>query len=259
MSGSSGLPDWRDAAAYDPLLQAERCAFAWEWLRRSADYRRAATDGLRTPDKGDGFRLEQPDAAQWGLHVFEDPFLPALHARPVWSSARHAFVLRATAERSRPGADSLELDHLLHLATLVEAPTGERLLLSDGRRAVRLDVEGAGLREGPVRLEYRIHGFAAAEAPLTVLRRLAALASTGRFSGKLHPPDRRSRRQILLLRAHDALAAGADQRTIAGELLSERAARANWRFEAPSLRSQAQRLVRGARLMSAGAFWPMLQ
>jgi hypothetical protein len=34
--GPSGF-DWRDAAAYAPLLEADRSLFAWEWLRRDSD------------------------------------------------------------------------------------------------------------------------------------------------------------------------------------------------------------------------------
>ena len=64
---------------------------------------------------------------------------------------------------------------------------------------------------------------------------------------------------MLLLRAHDALAAGADQRDIAEALLSREAAQPKWRVGAPSLRSRAQRLVRGARLMAAGGYRELLK
>ena len=36
------MPDWRDAAAYEPLLEADRSLIAWEWLRRDRGYREAA-------------------------------------------------------------------------------------------------------------------------------------------------------------------------------------------------------------------------
>jgi hypothetical protein len=63
---------------------------------------------------------------------------------------------------------------------------------------------------------------------------------------------------VLMLRTWDALTAGADQREIAGELLSRTAVAPRWRSREPSVRSQAQRLVRLARLFSAGGYRVLL-
>jgi hypothetical protein len=38
----SGLPDWRDMAAYSPLLAVGRQGFAWEYLRRNPEFRAQA-------------------------------------------------------------------------------------------------------------------------------------------------------------------------------------------------------------------------
>lgn len=57
-----------------------------------------------------------------------------------------------------------------------------------------------------------------------------------------------------MLRASDALAAGADHREIAAVLLSEEARQPRWRVQSPSVRSRIQRLVRSARAMEAGGF-----
>jgi hypothetical protein len=62
-----------------------------------------------------------------------------------------------------------------------------------------------------------------------------------------------------MLRAADALAAGAGQREIAQLLLSEEAGEPRWRTRAPSLRSQAQRLVRAARRMESGSYRELLK
>jgi hypothetical protein len=97
-----------------------------------------------------------------------------------------------------------------------------------------------------------MEGIAAARAPLPVLQRFLALASTGIFSRSLHAPDPRANRQVLLLRAWDARQDGAAQRTIATELLSGEAAEMRWRVKSPSLRSQVQRLVQAARSMASG-------
>jgi hypothetical protein len=200
------------------------------------------------------------NAGQWGLHAFENPMLPAAAARPVWRADRHPLVLAAVAEPARNDADAFLLGPVRGLAKIVRSEDRERLLLSDGLRSVRLDVAGASMTEGPVQLRFEIPGpGCAALLRILALRRFLHLAATGNFSRMLHPPEARARRLVLLLRTFDGLEAGASQREIAAELLGRSAGAADWRIEDSSIRSQAQRLVRGARRMAAGAWLGLLQ
>jgi hypothetical protein len=142
-------------------------------------------------------------------------------------------------------------DRFASMRTIVKDRSGrEHLLLSDGFRTLRLDVLAGTVGSGPSRLQYLLGGFASADAPLMTLRRLLALHRTGRLSRSLHAPESRARRWILVLRARDALASGADQREIAAALVGRAAREPRWRSQTPSLRAQAQRLVRAARAMS---------
>ena len=239
--------EWRDAGLYAPLLDADRSIFAWEWLRRDHGYRAAA----RQVREGEGVM----DAARWGLHRFEDPDRAAPEARPLWRADHHPFVLRARAAPPASPSDAVELSCFAALATLsVAEGEGEHWLLSDGLRAIRLDLVAGTATQGPVELHYLLAGRASASGPLLALRRLLALAESGRFSKTLHPREPRARRWIRALRTHDALAAGANQREIAATLLSDAAEEARWRVRAASLRSQVQRLVRAARDIADGGY-----
>lgn len=238
------MPDWRDAEAYAPLLDVGRPGFAWEWLRRDPRYREAAAGAKRSEATG---------AALWGLHAFERPDRDAIEARPVWRREVLPSVLEASAVDEGAADERLEICRLGRFATVVRGPDGaEHLLLSDGRRGVRLDILSGTVGAGPVLLRYRLAGMSGVQPPLLALRQLVALWSAGRFSRILHPRERKAARWILLLRAHDGLATGASQRDIAAALLGREAAERRWRIDASSLRSQAQRLVRGARRMAAG-------
>lgn len=256
-AGRQLVPDWRDAAAYAPLLHADRSLFAWEWLRRNPDYRAAAeralaASGCRGP--------AEPGAApeRWGLHAFQGPSLSAPDARPIWCAEAHPYVLEVEAGPAF-GEEAFDLERIGAISTLVAAASGrEHLLISDGFRAIRLDVLEGTIAGGSVELRYRLAGLAAAERPMMTLRRFLALWRTGRFCRSLHPDETRAKRWLLMLRAHDALAAGADQREIAAVLLSAEAGGPRWRSRSPSLRSQAQRLVRAARRMAAGAYLELL-
>ena len=241
--------DWRDGAAYTPLLEADRSILAWEWLRRDPGYR-AAT---RRPDG------EAAGPQDWGLEAFESPDLAAPLARPLWSRHAHPWVLSAHAEAACSPADAFDLEPLAHLARIVRSACGaEHVLFSDGLRTVRLDVLAGSLPAGRLQLRYVLAGFGSAEKPLLTLRRLMAVRKTGRFSRSLHCPESRAKRWVLMLRGWDGQVAGADQREIAEVLLSRRAGEPRWRSESPSLRSQAQRLARGARAMAAGGYRELL-
>jgi hypothetical protein len=256
--------DWRDEAAYRPLLVADRSLIAWEWLRRDSGYRSAVSEAPGGCGKA---------AERWGLHAFEQPERSVPEARPLWRSDMHAFVLAADAvppglearashlAGGPAGArDLFDLSRFGPLARLVADRGGaEYLLLSDGLRTIRLDIESGTLSLGPVRLAYRLSGLASAEKPLLVLRRLLALSCSGGFSRSLHRRSARARRWVATLRAQDALMCGASQREIAALLLIGAAPERCWRTRSPSLRLQAQRLVRSARAMAAGGYVELLR
>ncbi len=247
--------DWTEAAAYAPLLGADRSILAWEWLRRDPAYREAASAAI--PGRGGAGR---ETATDWGLLEFEPPERTAPEARPLWTAQVHPPVLEAEATRAILAADAVDLDRLSPFVTIAcDGAGGEHLLLSDGLRAIRIDLVAGTVRAGPAQLRYLISGLQAAERPLLTLRRFLAFCRTRHFSSALHPPDSRAARFVLMLRVQDALAAGATQREIASVLLSREAAAERWRVSAPTLRARAQRLVRAARLMAAGGYRGLLR
>lgn len=257
-AGDGHVPDWKDAAAYQPLLHADRSLFAWEWLRRSPGYRAAAE---RASSGGSGRDLMEPREApeRWGLHSFEPPGVSPPEARPVWCAKVHPYVLGVQAGPSE-GEDVFDLGRFEAISTLVtNADQREHLLISDGFRAIRIDVLAGTIAGGPAELRYGLTGLTSAERPVLTLRRFIALWRTGRFCRSLHPHEARAKRWLLMLRAHDALAAGADQREIASVLLSAEAGGPRWRSRSPSIRAQVQRLVRGARRMASGGYLDLLQ
>ena len=136
----------------------------------------------------------------------------------------------------------------------------ECLAISDGLRRIRLDVESGTLRQGPVRLHYRLAGIEDVEAKLVTLRRLLALCRLGHFSRTLDTREaRRSEKLILALRAYDLAAAGASQREVAAELLGGARVAADWRTESDSLRYRVLRLLRKAHVYVDGGYLKLLR
>lgn len=232
------LVDWRSAAAYAILATCDRHAFAWEWLRRSPTY-------LRAYCKGDD---DEVGAAAFGLCRFEPLRSGVPIARPIWRADADPHVLTATAAPARDGKDVFDFAVLGALSScVVDAAGAEHWLWSDGIRHIRLDILEGSLADGPVRLDYRIAGFAAALPRNATLRRLIALTRTGRIVPRTVAAEARAQRWSLVLRTHDALMAGASQRTIAEQLFGMDSM-PRWRIESPSYRSRVQRLVGAARV-----------
>lgn len=249
-------PDWRDAAAYAPLLDADRSLLAWEWLRRDPSYRAAADRDESRPSRIAGAAAE---AQRFGLVAFEPPNLAVPHARPFWLADIHPFVLPVDLRPAARSADEIDLRPMGDLARIIGDVGVEHLLLSDGLRSIRLDGPPGAFTAGPVCLGYSIEGLVGAEPRLLTLRRFLALWRTGHFSRSLHPHEAPARRWILTLRAYDGLIAGADQRQIARELFSSSVVEPRWRSRESSVRSQVQRLVRSARLLASGGYRCLLR
>lgn len=142
---------------------------------------------------------------------------------------------------------------------LVLADGGERLVLSDGYRRIRIDVAQGTLLSGPVRLRYALEGFCGLDPKIATLQRFMALQNLGRFKGALHPRERFAPRWIAALRVSDALYAGASQRDIADSLFAGMAHGSDWRDGSDFLRLRVQRLVRAGRQMVSGGYRMLLR
>jgi len=232
------VTDWCLADYYAQLAQGGHHAFAWEWLRRSEAYRAEICD-----DAGS-------KAAAFGLHRFESVQNGLGAARPLWRSEIDPFVVNARATKALGTEVGADFTTLTGMATMAASRDGEHWLWSDGIRQIRLDVLRGTLCDGPVLLEFRIPGagpdISSAVPRLVTIRRLVAFVRNGRLLPQLFPPERRAARWALILRTHDALAAGASQRDIAEQIFGLDSP-LRWRIETPSLRRKVQRLVFAAR------------
>lgn len=236
--------DWRLAEAYAPLDQCDRHGFAWEWLRRSPGYRSAFE---QADNPFDDFSL----AGRFGLHRLEPPDDPWPHARLLWRRDMDDTVLSAVAMAAST-AGAIDIQSLNTLASHVTDTEGEHWLLADRGRHVRIDLIDGSLVHGPTVLQFRITGYPHCGGQLAALHRLVALAELGRWPARNPPPERRARRWALILRVHDARAAGASHREIA-ECLFDLGELPRWRVSAPSWRRRVQRLTEAARQFAARA------
>lgn len=192
-----------------------------------------------------------------GYTFAEDPGRTAPDARIIWHADFDPATLVATAvPASASDPDAIDADRLRPWLAVAVDPGGEHAVLSDGWRHIRIDIVRGSLTAGQsVILHYRLSGVASIQPKLLSLRQLIELARHGRFAHSFFPDDARAVRQLLALRVHDAISAGASQREIAAVLFGADAADADARSD--SLRSRVRRLVREARRMAGGG-WRVL-
>ena len=121
-------------------------------------------------------------------------------------------VLQARVHKAATGdADALDLQALpLNIAILRDGTT-EHVLIADGLRHVRMQLRGASILDGPVRLSFTVPSLRHVLPQILVLRRLSALWRLRRLPRPLFPVDPVVVRRVLALQVLDARRAGAGQ------------------------------------------------
>ena len=192
--------------------------------------------------------------------MVEEPVAERDARQLVWSATVDPSVVACTAEPvAVDHPDAFYIDRLTLATTTVVGLSGvQHLAISDGLRRIRLDVVDGTLLEGPVRLGYRLAGFADAEPQLLTLQRLLAIQRLGRFARGLHPRENKAERWVMMLRAHDLSVAGASQREIAAALSGSDISQ-EWRTRSDYLRLRVQRLLRDANAMISGGYLDLLR
>lgn len=234
------LPNWQVPGSYDILLDTDPYGMAWEWLRRTDAYR-SAWQRLNRSSKA-------PPARTFGLERYEDPGLSVPSARPIWSSAVYADVIRAhVSDPFAARRDRVDLHMLSRFVSVaISDDEIEHLLLSDGLHSIRIDVVVGTLIGCPSSLTYLLHGLSGLRGPMHALKRLANLVRSGTFEPTIVTSAARRRRWITELRVADATMAGADQQTIARALFGPAISARRWRVESAEYRRRTQRLVHHA-------------
>jgi len=203
-----------------------------------------------------------PPPVSGGCIFAERPSVAAPDATIIWGAAFDPGILRVVAVPAGVSGrdDALDPAILKGWMTIVAGDDGrEHVVLSDGWRHIRLDVDDGSLATGrPVVLRYRLEGLASAEESLLPLRRFLHLCRHRTFARTLFAPDRQVPRWITLLRVYDAERAGASQREIANALFGPAVER-EWRQSSDSWRSRVRRLVREARAMAAGGYRTLMR
>jgi hypothetical protein len=248
-----------DDYAYSRML--DRPGWAWEFLRRNANYcgdydENAAFDQLENFFVN-GIQCHRPDqrssaAEDWGLVAFACPRRFAETANVFWHpdvSSRIVPCDCAPIDGWKGAA--FDLLTLSGRRQLLIADNAEYLVVQRGCRSARLVAHGRSLLSGPVRATFHIEGLDRAGRVAETLRTLASFTEAGRTE---IPEFGQSESQL-----HDYLIAldghleGRSYRDIAQVLYGADRVAETWSEETRFLKDRVRRAVaRGMELMNGG-------
>jgi hypothetical protein len=237
---------WHPMAAYLYVLHLDAPALAWEYLRRSPEYRR---DWMRRRRSSDDV-----PAHRWGLRVLEDPSSDARDVRPTWLSDPERLVQLCPLAETCAEQDGFDLWQL----------PGHKHLTHDGDRLV-LTCELAGhvlrgaipaaLGDGMPYAYAVLAGSRLGERWRAVEGDIALWETmgTGRWAVAYERPGRAALLHLRALQALDGTLAGASQREIAEVLFGRSTVATRW-SEDSDLRAQVRRLIQRGRVLMRGGY-----
>jgi hypothetical protein len=235
-----------DHGAYEWMLALSAEGWAWEFLRRNADYKRDFYVFFGKYDK----RSEEA-ARRWGLLKFSDPEVDARTAIVFWSPAHNRSVLPlVTAGAGKSGLGNVKCKvSFLQVANDLQ----RHVLFSCGGRFLQLAISGSG-DLGKVR--YMIDGVPehGNSRKLTALRRLGDLIQHKRLRGELYSRQRRGPRLLHLIEVLDSHAKDPSHRSIARYIFGEERADKEW----DNLRDHVRRAIAAGRKMSQSGYLALL-
>ena len=264
------LPNWRDRAFYDYTVSLTRRGWAWEFLRRNPEFRkagRALKPSLVSIDSpGPAFKAVSlfktlHSLEDWGVFYCDDLEKTAQEATVFWQPEDCPLVISVEAREipSRISGRCFSLRGLRCRTTIVRGPAGnEHALLFDRGRSIQLLWRGASITKDRLLVTAEIDITTERAAPqLKTARRFRSLARFGELRPGLFPPTERADRLRLVLQALDGSLAGARYRDIAAHIFGVGAE--DWADPRRHAKDRARHAVRRGRAIMEGRYRDFLR
>ncbi len=223
---------------YGWMLELSAEGWAWEFLRRNANYRREYESFHRAD------RLTAARAAfHWGLLQFSDPDVDARTAIVFWSPVHNQAVLPLVTAGDGPNA----LNDVKCKVSVLEPDDAltRHILYSCGGRFLQLSVRGEGDLSA---VRYMIDALPehSSDRKLLALRRLADLSQHKRLRPELYGRQRRGPRLTRIVEVLDSCDRDPAHRSIARDVFGEKRVNEEW----DNLRDHVRRAVEAGRKLT---------
>jgi hypothetical protein len=193
-----------DYACCKGLTKSE---WAWEFLRRNPEYKRAFIISRSRLSQiarlNNGTPVMRPKGCQagasdWGLECFSDPDLSAAQTPVFWSqeALKHHVEAEAAIVESDPVQADLDVFRSRNCAAILQRKHGVSVLLRTPTEFVDLQITGANILLNPARLSFRIAGLGAVKSHAATLL-LLTHSIEKHTSGNTNPLPRHQRLGLL--------------------------------------------------------------
>ena len=250
-----------DYAYTDSLNDSD---WAWEFLRRSPDYRsdyyESRVRTTKTVSHISGIRIHRArghhhNAKNWGLAVFADPDLNALQTDIFWSQEALCHCVQATSSRPETANDDPDLDLFRdqNCTAILCDPNRQKIIVRSRNAAIDMKLVGVSVLFQPVQLQFHLQGFASigngTKALVWIRNALKSLCAADKRA--LTKTTRTNRKKYLV--ALDCSRIGASLRDTALVFRALQLTRLRWSSGDEALKKQVWRCRKsGLKLMQGG-------
>lgn len=237
--------------------------WAWEFLRRNADYiadwRSSVPQHLPCITLNDGTKLLRlrrrfPEAEKWGLYAFADPRLCAHKATAFWHSNALKRVVRLNARKPNEGEANVRrlADFNAERHALIGLDGVPLVVMKRNGVRVPLEIRGLSVLTAAFTPVYELHDLDDLTAQTELLRRLQRFTDAD-FRAVQKTPFAADERLQQALIALDESLKGKTYRQIAIAIFGEKKVTEEWHSHSQFLRDRTRRLVaKGSELMKGG-------
>lgn len=243
--------------------------WAWEYLRRNAEFRRAlgdARDGFEVVSRSDTLEIFAAHRIYDRLESFgclfaDDGDLPAGEATVFWKPEmfRGALSVVARPQGALPDTECFRLSTLRSPAVLLLFPGDRQHLLFRGEGCgLQLCIEGADVRRPVQLLARNIFGNRGSTTQISTLRCFNEFLATGKFQCAHLLNEPTSPRHRFVVTALDGWLAGKPHKEIAVTLFGNARVEEDWHNPNEHLRDRVRRAIQFGRRMMEGGYLNLL-
>ena len=257
-------------STYNCLAGLTRRGWAWEHLRRDADFRSAAylrqsgnvhieryCHNIHTLD----LLKPQPEAESWGLIFFPNPDQSAVDADVFWSETSYPNHIRINVSRREPGEVDEIFDasaRLTRIRQLTDYEGHEHILIQGQACAIQARIFGLSLRSThPIKMSYDLSGPSQMERQFKLIKKSQRAYAPINLNNPIWSPRAERWRNGLI--ALDVTDAGLPLREAAIIIYGEDRVDDEWRPHTRSMKDRLRAQLNIARGLRDGGYRDLLQ
>lgn len=256
---TSNKPNWSDTASYRWMLPLPRLGWAWEFLRRSPQYRSAFaahTVGTASYVLNEMFPAPKKPDWFWPIVCLEHPDRDAREANVMWRREACGAVLPLAAVKLPEDGTSRQLsfERMNCRVTIHAEEDRKHVLFAQDGRFLQLEVTGTAELDAAMLVTPALPVCKLATRRLLGVKRLSDVITHGELRSSLYPREPRAQRLVRVVQALDGWLSQAPYRDIGAALFGATRVERDWQHPGNHLRDQVRRAIGYGRALMDGGF-----